>query len=75
MIKSDKIILLFYIVLGASFFILTTNDLDGKIISVLPEKTTDFETSSIIDVDRKTIFNLMTNIEIYSNVLPRNIRL
>ena len=76
MIKSDKIILLFYVVLGISFsiFILNSNtDLEGKIISILPEKTTDFETSSIIDVDRKTIFNLMTNIENYSNVLPRNI--
>jgi len=76
MIKSDKIILVFYVVLGISFsiFILnSTSDLEGKIISILPEKTTDFETSSIIDIDRKTIFNLMTNIEIYSSVLPRNI--
>ena len=76
MIKSDKLILLFYVVLGISFsiFILNSNsDLEGKIISILPEKTIDFETSSIIDVDRKTIFNLMTNIENYSNVLPRNI--
>jgi ribosome-associated toxin RatA of RatAB toxin-antitoxin module len=75
-IKSDKLIFVFYIVLGVSFliFILDSSpDLSGEILSVLPQKVTDFETSSIIDVDRKTIFNLMSNIEIYPNILPRNI--
>ena len=76
MIKSDKLIFVFYIVLGVSFliFILDSSpDLSGEILSVLPQKVTDFETSSIIDVDRKTIFNLMSNIEIYPSIIPRNI--
>lgn len=76
MIKSDKLIFFFYIVLGVSFLIFILNsssDLSGEIISVLPQKLTDFETSSIVDVDRKTIFTIMANIETYPNILPRNI--
>ena len=76
MIRSDKFITLFYVILGVSFFIFilnSTDDLGDNIISVLPTKTTDFEIRSIIDVDKKTLFDLMANIEIYPNILSKNI--
>jgi len=74
--KSDKIIITFYVFLAFSygiFILVSSNDLQSSIVSILPKKTTDFETSRLVDVKKETIFNVMANIENFPNILPEHI--
>ena len=75
--KSDKIIVFFYIFLAISFSFFVMFSSEGlennPFKSVTPQKITDFETNSLIDVPKETIFNEMTNIENYPRVLPQNV--
>jgi len=75
--KSDKIIVFFYIFLAISFsffIIFSSEGLENNPFqSVTPKKITDFETNLLIDIPKEIIFNEMTNIENYPNILPQNV--
>lgn len=75
--KSDKIIIFFYIFLAISyglFTISTFENMDENLLKlVLPTKTTEFETSRIVDLPNDEFFNLFTDIENYPKVLPNNV--
>jgi hypothetical protein len=75
--KSDKIIVFFYIFLAISYFtyvvISSENMENNPFHSVTPKKITDFTTNQLIDVKKEIIFNEMTNIEYFPNVLPQNV--
>ena len=75
--KSNKIIVFFYIFLAISFsffVIFSSEGLENNPFqSVTPKKITDFETNVLIDIPKQIIFNEMTNMENYPNILPQNV--
>lgn len=75
--KSDKIIIFFYVFLAFSygFYVFTYSEgLDETLLEVvLPKKITDFETTRLVDVPKNRLFDVMADIENFSNVLPKNI--
>ena len=75
--KSNKIIVFFYIFLAISYsfyIVFSSEGLENNPFkSVTPEKITDFETNLLIDIQKEIIFNEMTNMENYPNVLPENV--
>jgi ribosome-associated toxin RatA of RatAB toxin-antitoxin module len=75
--KSDKIIIFFYIFLAFSYgsYVFTYDTgLDESLLEVvMPKKITEFETSRLVDVPNNRIFDVMTDIENFPNILPKNI--
>ena len=75
--KTDKIIIIFYVFLGSSFglYVLTYDTgLDESLLEVVtPKKITEFETSRLVDVPNNRIFDVMSDIENFPNVIPKNV--
>jgi hypothetical protein len=75
--KSDKIIIIFYIFLAFSYvsFLLISGDgiENNPFQSITPKKLTDFSTNQSITVNSKTLFDAMSNIENFPNIIPQNI--
>ena len=75
--KTDKIIIIFYVFLASSFglYVLTYDTgLDESLLEVvMPEKITEFEISRVVDVPNNRIFDVMTDIENFPNVIPKNV--
>ncbi|MCV0373515.1 MAG: DUF4214 domain-containing protein [Nitrosarchaeum sp.] len=75
--KNDKIILVFYIILGISFFISVVY-LDQIIppplkIETANEITKTIESSRIVDLNKTRIFQVMTDVKNYPIILPTNV--
>lgn len=75
--KTDKIIVIFYVLLAFSygiFVLVASTELIGdREFSITPKKITDFETSKLVDVKKEEIFDVMANIENFPNILYGNI--
>ena len=75
--KSDKLIIVFYIILACSygtFILFSTFEVEPNLVkSIIPQKITDFETSVLVDVNKEIIFDLMADIENFPYILPENI--
>ena len=75
--KSNKIIVFFYVFLAISYsfyIVFSSEGLENNPFkSVTPEKITDFETNTLIDIPKQIIFNEMTNMENYPNILSQNV--
>ena len=74
---SDKIIISFFIFLALSYFlfvVISSEGLEDNIFEpVTPKKNTDFTTSQLVDMETDTLFDLMADVESYTDVLPQNI--
>ena len=78
--KQDKIIIIFYIFIAVSYpSFLIYADYSFKneitIIDLWPkiEETHNFDHTKIVNVNKKTIFNVLTDVEGYTKVLPNNV--
>lgn len=74
--NTDKIIVVFYILLVFSygiFVFISSTEISGSVISILPKKITDFETSRFVDIKKEEIFSVMANVENFPNILPENV--
>jgi len=75
--KFDKAILLFYGMLAVVYFssIIYVSDSLGvsEIPDLTPQAIEQLTISKTADVDRKKLFDVMTDVENYPKVLPRNI--
>tara|TARA_B100000953_G_scaffold142440_1_gene117873 strand:+ start:8 stop:1090 length:1083 start_codon:yes stop_codon:yes gene_type:complete len=75
--KSDKIIISFFIFLALSYFlfvVISSEGLEDNVFEpVTPKKNTDFTTSQLVDMETDTLFDLMADVESYTDVLPNNI--
>ena len=75
--KTDKIIIIFYVFLASSFglYVLTYDTgLDESLLEIVtPKKITEFEISRVVDVPNNRIFDVMTDIENFPNVIPKNV--
>ena len=75
--KTDKIIILFYIVLAISYstyIFETSSSLDNlELPDILPKPITDLTITKKMNIDREQIFRIMTDVSNYPNILPQNI--
>ena len=78
MIKNDKITIIFYVFLAISFtiaifYIDSTFDTTA-LPDIMPKPITELEIVKQVDIDKEKIFLIMTDLENYTKVLPRNIK-
>ena len=76
--KNDKIIIIFYVFLAISFtvgilYIDSTFD-TTTLPNILPKPVTELEISKQVDIEKEKIFLIMTDLENYTKILPRNIK-
>ena len=76
--KTDKIIIIFYIFSASSvgLYVITYDvGIDESLLELVTpiKKTTEFETSRLVDVPNNRIFDVMANIENFPKILPENI--
>ena len=76
--KNDKIIIIFYVFLAISFtvgilYIDSTFD-TTTLPNILPKPVTELEINKQVDIEKEKIFLIMTDLENYTKILPRNIK-
>lgn len=75
--KSEKIIILFYIVLAISYstyIFQTSSSVDElELPNILPKPITDITIIKKMNIEKEQIFRIMTDVSNYSNILPQNI--
>ena len=77
--KNDKITIIFYVFLVISFsvamfYINSTFDTTSSLPNIIPELITELEVVKEVDIEKEIIYRVMTDVENYHKVLPRNIQ-
>ena len=77
MIKSDKIVIIFYVFLAISFgtaiFYIDSTYETTSLPNIIPEPVTELEITKIVGVNQEEAFLIMTDIKNYPKMLPKNI--
>ena len=77
MIKSDKIVIIFYVFLAISFgtaiFYVDSTYETTSLPNIIPKPVTELEITKIVDVNQEEAFLIMTDIKNYPKILPKNI--
>ena len=78
MIKNDKIIIIFYVFLAISFsvaiFYINSTYETTSLPNIIPKPISELEIIKEVDIEKEKIFLVMTDLENYPKVLPRNIK-
>ena len=78
MIKSDKIVIIFYVFLAISFgtaiFYVDSTYETTSLPNIIPKPVSELEIIKEVDIEKEKIFLVMTDLENYPKVLPRNIK-
>ena len=78
MIKNDKIIIIFYVFLAISFsvaiFYINSTYETTSLPNIIPKPVSELEIIKEVDIEKEKIFLVMTDLENYPKVLPRNIK-
>ena len=78
MIKNDKIIIIFYVFLAISFsvaiFYIDSTYETTSLPNIIPKPVSELEIIKEVDIEKEKIFLVMTDLENYPKVLPRNIK-
>jgi len=77
LIKSDKIVIIFYVFLAISFgtaiFYIDSTYETTSLPNIIPEPITELEITKIVGVNQEEAFLIMTDIKNYPKMLPKNI--
>ena len=78
MIKNDKIIIIFYVFLAISFsvaiFYINSTYETTSLPNIIPKPVSELEIIKEVDIEKEKIFLVMTDLENYPKILPRNIK-
>jgi ribosome-associated toxin RatA of RatAB toxin-antitoxin module len=78
LIKNDKIIIIFYVFLAISFsvaiFYINSTYETTSLPNIIPKPISELEIIKEVDIEKEKIFLVMTDLENYPKVLPRNIK-
>ena len=78
MIKSDKIVIIFYVFLAISFgtaiFYIDSTYETTSLPNIIPKPVSELEIIKEVDIEKEKIFLVMTDLENYPKILPRNIK-
>jgi ribosome-associated toxin RatA of RatAB toxin-antitoxin module len=78
LIKNDKIIIIFYVFLAISFsvaiFYINSTYETTSLPNIIPKPVSELEIIKEVDIEKEKIFLVMTDLENYPKVLPRNIK-
>ena len=78
MIKSDKIVIIFYVFLAISFgtaiFYVDSTYETTSLPNIIPKPVSELEIIKEVDIEKEKIFLVMTDLENYPKILPRNIK-